>query len=61
MNESDWIVLRMLKVGALAAGKTTLPFRQYSEMHRAVDYLIKKYGQKQLDVCIDLINKEYAK
>jgi hypothetical protein len=61
MSESDWVVLRMVKVGALVAGKTTLPSKQFSEMHRAVDYLLKKYGKKTLDVCIDQLNEEYAK
>jgi hypothetical protein len=61
MSESDWVVLRMVKVGALVAGKTALPSKQFSEMHRAVEYLLKKYGQETLDVCIDQLNEEYAK
>jgi len=56
MSESDWVVLRLLKVAVTVPHLTMRP-----DVVSSVQYLRKKYGTKHLNNCIDMLNAEKTK
>lgn len=55
MSKEDWIILRLLHE-AIRANWWCAP-----DHLKAVDYLAKKYGRKQLNACVDQLKEEKRK
>ena len=52
MSKEDWIIVRLIREALRAQ-----PFSAPDHL-KAIKYLAKKYGRKQLDACIDQLNQK---
>lgn len=58
MSEADWIILRLVKkMTVFDLGWTA----RDNDVKKTLLYLRRKYGNRKLNRCIDLLNEEYAR